>query len=491
MYISGLPWSTNTRMAIALGRYSTVVVTEDGDIFSCGDNSRGQLGLGHYVGQQKPVLVNDTENVFKGEDAVMVAAGRVHAACVTSDGCAWIWGNECASTHTADNGFQTTANALRPRLIYTPAGVGRTAAVMMACGHNFSLLLTETGEVWGMGDDENGCLGRGPDDDVTNKSIMARINPVYLGGVDSERRPLVHIGMIGVGDYHSLAVESNGGRLWTWGRNSAGQLGHGNHGCTTNRYLPTEINKHTFDVTTGQTVTADPVVFVDGSAATTMVVTASGAVWGCGDNQTGELGLGERRRYDTMQRVAGHETLGAGGARTVSCGPKHALVVTHTNNVWSCGRGIDPLLGTGMHQQDSLVLTPLNREDFDDADVAIAVAGSTHSAAVTTSGRMYSWGLSSPHRVHNGMGLDCTQNQWTPCAIASCEMRRERVGRWHATRDATIIAFLLGQHNRLGILASNRGLCEGTLTIILENLRFKCREGTSKGLARLMGFSAS
>jgi len=89
-------------MAVACGHGFTAVVVENGDLWTCGRNDEGQLGLdtgldryedamawrnrSHGKPQTILSLVGGADKVFEGEAVVMVAAGKAHTACVTTRG---------------------------------------------------------------------------------------------------------------------------------------------------------------------------------------------------------------------------------------------------------------------------------------------------------------------------------------------------------------------------------------------------------------------
>jgi len=78
-------------MAVACGADFTIALTDNGDVWSMGEGEDGQLGLGTTWHQNKPAWVGGRD-VFK-EPVVLVAAGSTHAACVTSKGVLYTWGN--------------------------------------------------------------------------------------------------------------------------------------------------------------------------------------------------------------------------------------------------------------------------------------------------------------------------------------------------------------------------------------------------------------
>jgi hypothetical protein len=76
---------------VACGLLHTLVVTQDGALWACGDWEFGQLGLNdtgnNYVFRQVGVAA------FGGARVVTAAAGYGHSVAVTEDGALWTWGD--------------------------------------------------------------------------------------------------------------------------------------------------------------------------------------------------------------------------------------------------------------------------------------------------------------------------------------------------------------------------------------------------------------
>jgi len=70
---------------------STLMVTEDGNIFVFGRNSKGELGVGSQDRVVDPTRIG--KHVFGGDDVVMASLGTLHSGCVTSTGTLWMWGD--------------------------------------------------------------------------------------------------------------------------------------------------------------------------------------------------------------------------------------------------------------------------------------------------------------------------------------------------------------------------------------------------------------
>ena len=67
---------------MALGGNHSLILTNKGHIYVCGFGSQGQLGLGHTENKYEPVLVQ----TMLGKFVTMVAAGANHSLCLTKRG---------------------------------------------------------------------------------------------------------------------------------------------------------------------------------------------------------------------------------------------------------------------------------------------------------------------------------------------------------------------------------------------------------------------
>ena len=97
---------------------------------------------------------------------------------------------------------------------YSAAG---QRVVLASCGSNFTLLLTERGDVWSCGNNRHGQLGYATLDMCSPKPAPALVN----------RRVV----KLACGADHA-AIVTTSGRLYTWGDNKSGQLGLGHKRCT-------------------------------------------------------------------------------------------------------------------------------------------------------------------------------------------------------------------------------------------------------------------
>lgn len=77
---------------VAVGRYHTVALSEDGDVYTWGSNDQGQLGDGTRKGSTVPVAVSRGD-IPADVGIIDIAAANAVTLAVGSDGRVYEWGN--------------------------------------------------------------------------------------------------------------------------------------------------------------------------------------------------------------------------------------------------------------------------------------------------------------------------------------------------------------------------------------------------------------
>ena len=198
----------------ASGREHTVVLKQDGTVWTFGNNRYGQLGNSmtyeHLTNEDKnipqQVEFNDLDS---DEYIVSVYAGEYHSAALTSKGNVYTWG----SNERGQLGINVDPSIINVQS--TPIRVtGLGKIVKMGLGNNHSFALTDSGIVYTWGDNERGQLGVGISKDVLPYSPK----PMVVKSVNK----VVDISH-GSGNNTVFAIKYDG-TLWGWGQNDAFQI---------------------------------------------------------------------------------------------------------------------------------------------------------------------------------------------------------------------------------------------------------------------------
>ncbi|XP_056322083.1 X-linked retinitis pigmentosa GTPase regulator [Danio aesculapii] len=308
---------------------------------------------------------------LKSDIPVHISCGQSHSAFVTEQGRLFVFGDN----NRGQLGLQTKGPVTKPVCVKVLKGE-RVQSV--ACGTDHTLVSTSQGEILAAGGNSDGQLGLGHCKDSFS---FQRLRPFC---------DYTPIRLLSAGDHTSAALTEDG-RLFLWGDNSAGQLGFGND---SHALLPKELKL-------GQSVH-----WVSCGYRHSGLVTDSGDVYTFGESADGRLGLSAHQlaNHSHPQRVESlHSVL------RVACGGKHTLALTE-DELYCFGGGEFGQLGLG-----TLVFvadSPVAVGHFRKGRVTHVTCGEQHSALITDSGLLYTFG--DGHHGKLGHGDENFTNQFSP-----------------------------------------------------------------------------
>lgn len=186
--------STGSKVLLCAATWSTsIFVTSDGSVLSCGSGPNGELGLGPDR-QTANVPSKITSFEPTGLHVTQLAASMAHAVAVLSDGTILGWGN-------GKNG-QVGDPA---EVVWTPRNIAVPFSVAsVACGKDFTCLLSgpDKGEILVLGPNRRDRFG-------IRNSIPKAISPILTVQAT----------------WGSIFVRDSNGLTKAWGRNDRGQRG--------------------------------------------------------------------------------------------------------------------------------------------------------------------------------------------------------------------------------------------------------------------------
>ncbi|KAJ9175763.1 hypothetical protein P3X46_014284 [Hevea brasiliensis] len=237
-----------------------------------------------------------------------------------------------------------TLSAL-PCLVTLNPGV-RIATVAAGGRHTLALSVSDIGQVWGWGYGGEGQLGLGsrirmvssPHPVPCIDSSYGKDRPATLsrGGMTSEehgfRVPGSYVKEIACGGRHS-AVITDAGALLTFGWGLYGQCGQGS---TDDELSPICVSS----------LLGIRIAGVAAGLWHTVCISADGDVYAFGGNQFGQLGTGGDQA-ETTPRLLDAPSLEDMHAKVISCGARHAAIVTEDGKVLCWGWNKYGQLGLG------------------------------------------------------------------------------------------------------------------------------------------------
>ncbi|XP_057542025.1 PH, RCC1 and FYVE domains-containing protein 1-like isoform X2 [Amaranthus tricolor] len=201
---------------VSCGPWHTAAVLASGKLFTFGDGTFGVLGHGDRISYTVPREVD----ALRGLRTLKVACGTWHTAAIvdtmeneasfdrsfSAAGKLFTWGE-------GDKG-QLGHGDSEVRLIpmYVETLIDKNFC-KVACGHDFTVALSTTGRVYSMGSTDYGQLGCPESDGRVPACVEGKIADNFVED-------------IACGSHH-VAIVTSKAELFTWGKGSNGQLGHG------------------------------------------------------------------------------------------------------------------------------------------------------------------------------------------------------------------------------------------------------------------------
>lgn len=390
--------SATTWTSVSAGGNHTCATQDDGSLWCWGDNSHGELGQRSAIRRSTPLRVGDSSTMWSqvsagdthtcgiqtprntlwcwGEDGVngkknqprkvgndtnwaTVSAGADDTCGTQSDNTLWCWGVN--SQGQLGQGGTTSSQTPLPvdfRLGWTIVGVGG--------GHTCVIRLDST--MWCFGDDEFGQLGDHARTDRFLPTPIILTSPWTTVSDDGGSQTCA------ASDLRPLLAT-----LWCWGLNDHGQVGDG---TTTDRSLPVQI--------------ASPTTWsaVDGGEAFTcgIQVTANETLWCWGDNNHGQLGVG-----DTNDRLTPTQVGSATIWLSVATGDDHACGIQQPGILWCWGNNTEGEVGDGTTAD---AVQPIQ---VGSVQTWVSVSpGVSHTCAIQKNGTLWCWGDNADGQLGDG-----------------------------------------------------------------------------------------
>ena len=158
-----------------MGGLHSAAIGSDGNLYTWGENGRGQLGDGTTTNRDTPTLVSKPQGTPAGFTWKQVSLSCNHSGAIGSDGnlYTWVW------NYTGQLGDGTTTDRQTPTLVGKPQGAPKGFTWRQASlGWYHSAAIGSDGQLYTWGNNGNGQLGRDP----SNAWPASRPGPVSFPG---------------------------------------------------------------------------------------------------------------------------------------------------------------------------------------------------------------------------------------------------------------------------------------------------------------------
>lgn len=315
----------------------------------------------------------------------------------------WTWGR--AKNYRLGRAFVGT-DARVPEKV---SGFEGVAVLQAACGGGHTAVVLADGRLFVFGYSQYGQLGLGDRNDMceatqvflvapTNSPVHPSVpsspstpnsgSPSIAGARSSPGQPsrsvaVVDVAQVACGRYHTIARTTTG-LVFTWGGGKNGRLGHGDEKI---RAQPTCVER----------LLNERANLITAGYHNNLVLTSRGQVWSWGWGAHGQLGLGDTKDRDVPTVI---EELTRERVHHLSCGDRHSFAITEEGRVLGWGSNEFGQLGSG--KKGDSVLRPKLIEGLVGLKIVGISSGDRHSAAVTNTGAVYTWGCGTDGQCGHG-----------------------------------------------------------------------------------------
>jgi alpha-tubulin suppressor-like RCC1 family protein len=385
-----------TVVAVSAGMYSSTAIASDGTLALWGDGiSRpesaklenlheafsvvsvaesesnnlalsGNGKLAHFAYSGPPEIKQAISPVLTGKTVVSIAAGDRHNLALAADGtlASWGSGNALGIGPKIQQGFQV--HPIRGNGILA----GRTV-IAVSAGFDHSLALCDDGTIAAWGNNEHGQLGNGSNEWASLPVAVDRLGALAGKSVVAIR----------AGDHFSLALCSDGS-VFSWGRNSEGQLGDGSN-ISKSRPVPVDQS----GALSGKSVTQ-----ISAGVAHCVALCADGGLIAWGQGVHGELGNRQSADSSSPVFVDLSGSLSEKSVIAVEAAQRFSLALTSDGTLFSWGYNELGNLGDSTNViRDAPV--PVIGNGVLQNKLAVEIStGADHSIVLCADGTLATWG---------------------------------------------------------------------------------------------------
>lgn len=324
-------------------------------IWSWGCNFRGTLADNTLNARCSPV-----REITSSSDWCFVSNNYCHVSALKTSGQLWTWGyGLCGSLGDNASSFRLTP----VREITSSTDWCR---VNSAFRH--TLAIKTTGQLWGWGRNYRGPLGDGTNINRSSpvREICSATDWCQASG----------------GNYTSAAIK-NSGELWSWGCGACGRLGIG---VTVNTCSPVR-----------EFCSATNWNYVSSGSNHTIAIKTDGTLWAWGRNYIAPAGaLGDGTNVDKCSPV--REISSSTNWCQISAKSASSAALKTTGELWVWGANNRGQIGDGT----TICRCSPVREICSATDWCMVSTGGSVTAAVKTTGQIWTWGYGSQGRLGDG-----------------------------------------------------------------------------------------
>ena len=311
----------------------SLFISEEGDVYSKG------CGINNSHGHPQHILI---PKVIDGLKQIISVVSKDYTMFLDSNGTVYTLGKEIFGD------FDSNLPSWEPYKLDLPP------IKQIACCKESGFCVSEIGEVFSFGNNENGQLGHGNYD----------VHPLnYPKKIES----LENIDFIECGSQFVICKNFDNS-IFSWGRNDSGQLG-----TTTQEYSPTKCETWNIDIS--------EIIDITCGYNHTLVLMSNKYVYSCGYNFSGQVGRlvdnTSLERIDELSDVV-----------KIECGDNHSLCINSNGNLYVFGDNHCGQLGLGDTENRK---TPIKHPSL--SNIIDISRGGSNTFVKTSNNEIYAFGF--------------------------------------------------------------------------------------------------
>ncbi|OZG49232.1 InlB B-repeat-containing protein [Bombiscardovia coagulans] len=366
-----------TYTQVVAGERVSLASGSNGKIYAWGDNNFGQLGTGNTTSTTTPVEVERGE-LPAGEHFLQISPGYEHSAALATNGKIYAWGRN----QWGELGNGNTTDATTPVEVKQGALPAGERYIQISVNNDRTIALASNGKAYTWGWNEYGQLGNG------NSGVGSyQTTPVEVaqGALPAGE----HFTQVSAGYWHTLALASNG-KAYSWGSNGSGQAGDGNRAP----YVSQPI-----EVAQGAIPVGEHFTQISAGSGQSLAIASNGKAYawgGLGNGQSNGIYLPQPEELNRGDLPANEHF------SQISAGYTHSLAVASNGKTYAWGNNSKGALGIGSTIDQSAPTEVKQGELPVGEHFTYASSGYTHSLALGSNGKIYSWGDNDKNELGNG-----------------------------------------------------------------------------------------
>ncbi|KAG0291231.1 hypothetical protein BGZ98_003085, partial [Dissophora globulifera] len=198
----------------------SLFLTDDGDVWMLGRNEKGQLGVGdtdpHPLPVKVPTIYHTVGKKISNLKFVDGAVGRNHTILIAENGAVYGAGDNKMGQLGNENLKE------HPSFVHITS-LGKEKGASVACGAEYTMVLSDKGQLWAFGSPEYGQLGNKTNGQYLQQSNrlvhIPQTSPVVVAALKDKV-----VTQVACGTNHTLALVEGG--VHSWGFGGYGRLGH-------------------------------------------------------------------------------------------------------------------------------------------------------------------------------------------------------------------------------------------------------------------------